>query len=127
MDEHALAGAVLNSRKAYETLLQLGCNAAEFTETARVVFDCAGEQYQRDVTLASADRNLLRAQVERRFGKGSMADSVMEFAASLPSNSSGTNVAEEYRLLRLHRAATTLATLLASGQHGDETQQTIAN
>lgn len=50
-----------------------------------------------------------------------MAQSVVDFVASFPSDVSGINVLEEYRLLRLARCSTTLATLLATGQHGDET------
>lgn len=125
MDERALIGAILHSRKAYEKLVGLGCSSGEFTEAARVVFEAVGEQYTRDGTVKKADSGLLRTQVERRFGAGSMADSVMDFAASVPSNSSGVNIAEEYRLLRLQRVSTTLATLLASGNHSDETQEHV--
>jgi archaellum biogenesis ATPase FlaH len=50
----------------------------------------------------------------------------MEFVDRFPSDVSKVNVSEEYRLLRLGRTATTLATYLASGQHGETTQEALA-
>lgn len=125
MDETKLIGVCLRRRKAYEDLVGLGCSATEFTETARVVFDAVGEQYRRDDGVRSIDFGVLRTQIERRYGAGSMADSAMGFAESCPTDTSGVNITEEYRLLRLHRTSTTLATLLASGNHSEETQEAV--
>jgi|8_EtaG_2_1085327.scaffolds.fasta_scaffold05216_5 KaiC/GvpD/RAD55 family RecA-like ATPase len=125
MDNNNLLAAVLSDRRTHDALVQLGFAGLEFEDAARVVFDCAGEQYQRDELLAAVDRNLLRHQVERRYGVGSMADSVLSFAADLPVIASVANVAEEYRLLRLRRTATELATRLASGDHSDETREAL--
>jgi KaiC/GvpD/RAD55 family RecA-like ATPase len=54
-----------------------------------------------------------------------MADSIMDFVSGFPNDISGINTIEEYRLVRLARIATTLATLLASGQHGAETDELV--
>lgn len=125
MDERLLLGVCLHRRKAYEDLMALGCTSGEFTETARVVFDALDQQYRQDGDVRKIDFSLLRSQIERRYGRGSMADSAVEYAENCPSNASGVNVAEEYRLLRLHSTSTRLATLLASGDHSDETQQEV--
>lgn len=125
MDETLLLAAVCGSREAYEHALRIGVATNDLTETGRVVFDAASEQYRRDTELQTVSRDLLRAQVERRYGKGSMADSVMEFVDRFPRDVSKVNVTEEYRLLRLSRCSTHLATLLASGQHGDETREVL--
>lgn len=125
MDDTLLLAAICKDRKAYESLANIGVNAKEFTEVGRVVFECACDQYQRDSDAKSVSESLLRSQVERRYGKGSMADSVMDFVRQFPRDVSKVNTVEEYRLLRLSRTASTLASLLASGQHGTETQETI--
>jgi KaiC/GvpD/RAD55 family RecA-like ATPase len=126
MDETKILAAMYHDRQAHETALRIGVDAHDFGETARCVFISIGEQYTRDSELPSVDYDTLRTQVERRFGKGHMADSVMEFVGRFPENVSSINILEEYRLLRLGRCSTELATLLATGQHGDETQQTLA-
>lgn len=125
MDEHALLGAACNDRKSYETLVQLGCRPNEFGEAGKVVYECVGEQYRRDGELKKADHDLLRVQVERKYGKGSLSESIIDFAQGLPRDTSGVNVTSEYRLLRLSATSTELATLLASGNHGDETRDAI--
>lgn len=125
MDERLILSAITGSRKAFETFQRIGADSGDFSETGACVIDATREQYSRDADAKSVSRDLLRSQVERRFGKGSMADSIMEFVDSFPSDASGTNITEEYRLLRLGRTASTLATLLASGQHGDTTQETL--
>lgn len=126
MDETVLCAALYRSRKAYETAIRSGLNPLEFSEAASCVVSAIGEQYKRDDKLSSADHDILRTQVERRFGKGSMADSVMDFVGRFPEQVSGINVLEEYRLLRLSKCATRLATLLATGDYGDETDELLA-
>lgn len=120
-DETNLCAAICRKRANYESLLRIGMDVGDFGEAARCIVSAAGEQYRRDESLLAIDSTVLRSQVSRRFGQGSMADSCMEFVATLPTDISAINVLEEYRLLRLARVATTLATLLATGQHGDET------
>ena len=126
MDERQILAAITQSRKAYDTLERIGFDSGDFSETGACVVDATREQYSRDADIKAVSRDLLRSQVTRRFGAGSMADSVMEFVDSFPNDSSTVNVIEEYRLLRLGRTATTLATLLASGQHGESTQEVLA-
>jgi KaiC/GvpD/RAD55 family RecA-like ATPase len=125
MDESNLCAAICGKRSNYEKLSGVGLESKDFGEAARCVVSSAGEQYRRDSELSAVDRSVLRSQVERRFGQGSMADSVMDFVDSFPDDVSGINAIEEYRLLRLARTATTLATLLATGQHGDETASMV--
>ena len=126
MDELNLVAAICGRRSNYESVIRVGLEANDFGEAARCVVSSAGEQYRRDTDLQAVSRDVLRSQVERRFGKGSMSDSVMDFVATFPDDVSGINVIEEYRLLRLGRVSTTLATMLATGQHGDETQSLLA-
>lgn len=121
MDELNLVAAICGQRGHYDALQRIGLTANDFGEAARAVVESAGEQYRRDADLGAVDADILRSQITRRFGAGSMADSVMEFVAGFPDDVSGVNATEEYRLLRLSRISTTLATLLATGQHGDET------
>ena len=124
-DELNLVAAICGKRSNHESLVRIGLEAGDFGEAARCVVDSAREQYTRDAELQSVDYGVLRNQVRRRFGAGSMADSVMDFVASFPDDVSGINVIEEYRLLRLGRVSTTLATLLATGQHSDETKSLL--
>lgn len=126
MDDTMLCAAVCGSRQAYEQLTRIGFSEGDFSEVGRVVIDAASEQYRRDTELQRVSPDLLRSQAERRYGKGSMADHVMEFVGQFPRDLSKINVLEEYRLLRLGRCSTTLATLLASGKHGPETQDELA-
>lgn len=126
MDDIKLCAAVCGSRSAHEKLTRIGLNAMDFSEAGRCVVESAGEQYRRDADLRAVDQDVLRSQVERRFGVGSMATSVMEFVSSFPSDISRINVIEEYRLLRLERTATELATMLATGQHGETTAALLA-
>jgi len=121
MDESNLVAAICRQRRNYETLIRTGLEAKDFGEGARAIVNAAREQYSRDSDLSAIDSDILRSQVVRRFGVGSMADSCMEFYAGLPDDVSGINAVEEYRLLRLARVSTTLATMLATGNHGDET------
>ncbi len=125
MDETLLLAAICGSRKAYEHALRVGLASNEFTETGRVILDAAIDQYTRDGDAKTVSRDILRSQVERRFGAGSMANSVMDFVDRFPRDVSKVNVTEEYRLLRLARTSTTLATLLASGNHGEATQEAL--
>lgn len=126
MDEQKLTAAILQDRNNYDTLIRSGFNADDLSEAGHALVDAAREQYTRDRGLSKVDRDLLRTQIERRFGLGGMASSVLEYAAGLPRDVSGVNVAEEYRLLRLARCSTTLATMLASGQHGAATDEMLA-
>ena len=126
MDESKLVAAICNSRSALEKLDGIGLDPQNFGEAAACIVAAAAEQYGRDPDVQAIDVDVLRAQVQRRFGAGSMADSAMDFALRLPDDVSQVNLVEEYRLLRLDRVATTLATLLATGQHGDETSDLLA-
>jgi len=126
IDETNLLAAVCGDRGNYEQIIRIGVSPGDFSDAGRCVFDAAVEQYRRDPELRAIQEDVLRNQVVRRFGRGSMADSVMDFVAGFPREVSAINVLEEYRLLRLGRTSTTLATLLATGQHGDETQSLLA-
>jgi len=121
MDETALLSCLFRQRKDFESLMAIGMEATDFSEAGKFVVTAIGEQYKRDEKITEASLEILRSQAVRRFGQGSMADSIIEFAATFPDDISGINILEEYRLLRLARLSTTLATLLATGQHGDET------
>ena len=125
MENNNLLAVVLNDRRAYDSLVQLGFAGLELSDAARMVYECASEQYQRDESLEAVDRTVLRAQIERRYGAGSMADSVVSFASNLPAVASVKNISEEYRLLRLRSTATQLAARLAAGDHSDETREAI--
>jgi KaiC/GvpD/RAD55 family RecA-like ATPase len=125
VDETNILAAVLGSRKAWETVHQIGVGPSELSEVGRAVYDAASVQYDRDKSLSVVSTELLRAQAERKFGKGSMADSVMDYVGRLPSDISRINVIEEHRLLRLGHVSATLASLLASGNHGEDTDEAI--
>jgi len=126
MDEIQLLAAICKSRGAHEQLMGIGADSRDFSETGQVVFDAASEQYARDADSQTVARDILATQIERRYGKGSMADSVMAFVDRFPRDVSKVNVIEEYRLLRLARVSTELASKLASGHHGEETEQQLA-
>lgn len=121
-----ICAAVYADRSAYETLSRIGFTPLDFPEGARCVIESVAEQYERDPALQSASHDTLRSQVVRRFGVGTMSDGVMDFVGQLPDNVSTVNVLEEYRLLRLARCSTELATLLASGDHGEATEEALA-
>lgn len=125
MDETLILAAILDKRSTYETVDRLTDSSDAFSEAARSVYDCAAEQYQRDESLGHVDQDVLRSQVTRRFGEGSQSNSIMDFVGSLPNDVSGVNVAEELRLLRLTRLASHLATLLATGRHGEELDEAL--
>lgn len=126
MSELNLVAAVCAKRSNYDALMRIGVEVTDFGDAARSVVDAAGEQYKRDADLQALDLDVLRSQLQRRFSAGSMVDSIMEFVAGFPSDVSGINCIDEYRLLRLQRVSTTLATLLAMGKHGEETTALLA-
>ncbi len=126
MDDIKLCAALCGSRSSYERLTRIGLTAVDFSEAGRCIVDAASEQYRRDADLQSVDKDVLTSQVTRRFGAGSMAESVMDFVGRFPNDISQINVTEEYRLLRLERTSTELATMLATGQHGDDTAELLA-
>ena len=126
MDELNLLAALCGKRENYESIIRIGLTPGDFGDAGRCVVESAGEQYRRDTELRAVEVSVLRSQVHRRFGAGSMSDSVMEFVAGFPDDISGINVIEEYRLLRLGRVSTSLATLLATGQHGAATSELLA-
>ena len=121
MDDLLLTAAIVGSRQAHEKLMGIGLDSTDFSEGARCVVVSSGEQYGRDPDIPRVDLDVLRSQVVRRFGDGAMANSIMDFVATFPRDVSKINVIEEYRLLRLARCATMLATNLATGNYGDET------
>ncbi len=125
MDESLLIAAICHKREHYDALTRIGYDAQDFQEAARCLVNSAGEQYRRDADAETVDRTVLGTQVERKFGAGSMADSVMGYYDRLPDDVSAVNIIEEYRLLRLQRVSTTLATLLATGNHSDETMEEL--
>jgi KaiC/GvpD/RAD55 family RecA-like ATPase len=124
-DETALLAAICAKREACNHATNIGLTVDELGDAAGAVYAAACEQYERDGDLQEITPSTLRSQIERRFGEGSMADSVMDFVASFPKDTSAINVVEEYRLVRLARVATELATNLATGQHGAATQELI--
>jgi len=126
VDDLKLVAAICGSRSAYEKLNGIGLDPTDFSEAGRSVVESSGVQYKRDATSKKIDLDVLRSQIVRRFGAGSMADSVMEYVAGFPRDVSRINVIEEYRLLRLGRVSTELATLLATGQHGQATEEALA-
>jgi KaiC/GvpD/RAD55 family RecA-like ATPase len=125
-DETALLAAICASREASNHAENIGLANEELGDAASAVLDAAREQYRRDPNLRAVVASTLTSQIERRFGKGSMADSVMDFVATFPKDTSAINVVEEYRLVRLARIATELATNLATGQHGTGTEELLA-
>jgi len=126
MDDLKLVAAICGDRKAYENLNGIGLDSTDFSEAGRSVVESAGVQYRRDAKSKRIDLDVLRSQIVRRFGAGSMSDSVMDYVAGFPKDISKVNVIEEYRLLRLGRVSTELATLLATGQHGSATEDALA-
>jgi len=126
VDDLKLVAAICDDRSSYEKLKGIGLDPTDFSEAGRSVVESAGVQYQRDAKSKRLDLDVLRSQVTRRFGAGSMCDSVMDYVASFPNDVSKINVIEEYRLLRLGRVSTELATLLATGQHGQPTEEALA-
>jgi KaiC/GvpD/RAD55 family RecA-like ATPase len=122
VDETLLVAAMCRSRSAYEQAIRIGVEPTDFGEAAAFIMQCCGKQYGRDVSMASIDETILVAQINRRWGTGSLARTVLDFVATLPDKVSGINIVEEYRLLRLDKISTTLATRLATGQHDDETE-----
>ena len=125
VDSHLLVAAVCKSRKLCEELKRIGVDTLGLEEAARVLVSAANEQYDRDPAAAAVDSDILRNQIERRYGPSSMAQSVVEFYERLPDNVSGINVVEECRLLRLRNVATQLATSLATGNYGEETEELL--
>lgn len=125
MDDLLLTAAIVGSRQAYEKLMGIGLDSTDFTEGARCIVVAAGEQYKRDPDISAVNIDVLRSQIQRRYGDGAMANSIMDFVATFPRDVSKINVTEEYRLLRLGRCATLLATNLATGNYGDETGQLV--
>ena len=125
MDETMLCAALTGQKKAYETLIRNGLDARDFSEAGRCIVESATEQYKRDDNQKAVDLVVLRNQVERRFGTGGMADTIMEFVATFPDDVSQINVVEEYRLIRLARVSTLLATALATRQHGEATESLL--
>ncbi len=126
MDGMLLAAAVVASRQAYEEINRAGIDLETLPEAAGVVIIASDEQYRRDAKQQAIDVRVLRNQIIRRYGEGDMADSVMSFVAQLPEDTSAINIAEEFRLLRLSQISQSIATLLATGQHGEETQELLA-
>lgn len=126
MDGLMLAAAILGDRKAYEEIKRIGIEVGSLPEAAAVVIRAADEQYRRDADLRAVDRGVLRQQILRKFGEGDVTDSIMDFVAQFPSDVSAINIAEEWRLLRLAQTSSTLASLLATGQHGAATDEVLA-
>ena len=125
MDDLLLTAAIVGSRQAYEKLMGIGLDSTDFTEGARCIVVTAGEQYKRDPAIQAVNVDVLRSQIQRRYGDGAMSNSIMDFVATFPRDVSKFNVTEEYRLHRLGRCATLLATNLATGNYGDETGQLV--
>ncbi len=125
MNELGILSAICKSRKAYNKLQRIGVDTKDFTELAQAIFNSAREQYKRDPDCQAASRDLVEAQLQRRYGKGSLTDSALDLYDRMPRDVSGINVVEEYRLVRLARTATVLASKLASGDHGDETAELL--
>ena len=125
-DETLLTAAICGDRAAYDTAMRVGLDSADFGEAARCIVRAAAEQYERDPELHACTAEVLRAQVTRRYGEGSMTESIMDFVETFPSDISRVNVLDEYRLLRLSRVSTDVATRLAMGKHDDETQELLS-
>jgi predicted ATP-dependent serine protease len=113
-DETALLAAICAKREACNHATNIGLTVDELGDAAGAVYAAACEQYERDGDLQEITPSTLRSQIERRFGEGSMADSVMDFVASFPKDTSAINVVEEYRLVRLAREK------LKDGEHQEE-------
>lgn len=126
MDGLLLTAAICASRTAYEEISRAGIDVESLPEAAGVVVRAAGEQYKRDAGLTKIDNDVLRSQVVRRYGEGDMAHSVMDFVAQFPDDCSAVNVAEEHRLLRLAQVSRSLATMLATNQHGEASEELLA-
>lgn len=126
MDEALIVASILSDRKYYDEAMRIGLDSGDFSEIASGVLKAVMDQYRRDPALLRGDNSLLLAQVERKYGKKSeLTRAIIEFIQSLPPNTSGVNILDEYRLVRLRRVSTELATLLAMGKHGDETDKVL--
>lgn len=125
MDELSLLAAIFRRRENFERLTTIGLEAKDFSEAGKFVVYAVGEQFERDPEAHEASMSILRSQAVRRFGPGSMSESIITFVSQFPDDVSGINVVEEYRLLRVSRVATTIATLLATGQHGEEVNELL--
>ena len=118
-DEGPLLAAILQDRGVYESAAHIGLEPGDFSDAGRLLCACAGEQYKRDGNIPAVSIDILRRQVERRVSDKDMAATYIAYALALPPDVSGTNVLEEYRLLRRSRAAMELATALAQGKDED--------
>ncbi len=125
IDETALLAAVFNSKEAFDHAQNTGIELADLGDAAQCVYSAVAEQYGRDPDLRKADYATLRSQIVRRYGEGAMANSVLDFVSSFPEDTSSVNVVEEYRLLRVARTATELATALATGQNGSAVDELL--
>jgi len=125
MDETLLLAAMCGSRKAYEEALRIGVDAKSLGEAGSFILRAAGNQYKRDVNLASTDYDVLRSQIERQYGENGIARSVLDFVGTFPKDVSGINVIDELRLLKLAACSTELATRLATGQHDETTEELL--
>lgn len=125
LDETLLVAAVCGSRKAYEEAQNIGINFSSVGDAAAFVIRAAGEQYRRDTSQSAVDENILRTQIERKYGTGSMARSILDFVSTLPKDISGINVVEEVRLTHIARLATDIATRLATGVYDETTNELI--
>lgn len=125
MDGMLLAAAVCASRKAYDEINRSGVDLQNLPEAAGAVMRACAEQYKRDPDAKAIDLDVLRNQIIRRYGEGDMADGVLGFVAKFPEDVSAINVAEEYRLLQLTKVSQSLATQLATGRHGEVTQELL--
>jgi KaiC/GvpD/RAD55 family RecA-like ATPase len=125
MDELSLLAAICKSRKAYDKLERMGLDSQNFSEVASAVLNATRDQYKRDPDIEHASRDLVETALQRRYGKGSLADSAMALFDRFPRDVSKVNVVEEYRLLRLQRVSTALASKLASGDHGESTEELL--
>lgn len=126
MDERLIVSAILSKREHFDEAVRIGLDATDFNEMARAVLVPIMRQYKRDASLQAADVDLLKSAVKRKYGsKSEMARAVVEYVDSVPPCPSAVNILDEYRQVRLARLSTELATRLATGQHGDKTQELL--
>ena len=125
MDDTLLLAAICNDRGAYETAKRIGVDSRTFGEAGGCIYNAVEEQYGRDSSLSKVDKVLLRTQIERRFGKTSLASGVVDLLGTLPGDTSTVNVIEEYRLHTLAAVSMELAGSLAAGRHNDGTDELI--
>lgn len=119
-DEAPLLAAIMQDRRVYAAAKQIGLQADDFSDAGRLLVRCAAEQYRRDPALPAVSADVLARQIVRRVGNKDVAQTYIDYAAALPTASSGANLVEEYRLLRRSRAAMNLAASLASGEDNQE-------